>query len=99
VKFYYCGRAIEKSDRSGSDRAKAGLPEERVVLIGYLRALECAFRPRNGNFSADSARFKGMRNGSKKIVYEVSGNYAEAPEKKAGKILEYFDNNFNWFPK
>ncbi len=66
--------AVRGPRRSGSDHAKAGPPKERVVLIGYLRTLECVFRPRNGNFNADSARFKGMRNRSKKIVYEVSGN-------------------------
>src|SRR5208337_1222221 len=46
----------------------------------------CAFRPRNGHVNGDSIRFKGMRNGSKKIVYEVYGNYIEGFKKDAGKI-------------
>ena len=32
--------------------------------------------------------------GSKKMVYEVYGNYVEGLEKDAGNILEYFGNDF-----
>lgn len=70
-----------------------------MVLIGYLRVLKCAFRPRNGHFSDDSILFKGIRDGSKKIVYEVYGNYIENLEKDADKILEYFGNGFNSLQK
>ena len=37
---------------------------------------------------------KRMGHGSKKMVYEVYGNYVEGLEKDAGKILEYFGSNF-----
>ena len=37
---------------------------------------------------------KRMGHGSKKMVYEVYGNYVEGLEKDAGKILEYFGNDF-----
>jgi integrase len=36
-----------------------------------------------------------MRHGSKKMVYEVHGNYVEGLEKHAGKIVEYFGNDLN----
>ena len=35
-----------------------------------------------------------MGHGSKKMVYEVYGNYVEGLEQDAGKILEYFGNDF-----
>jgi integrase len=35
-----------------------------------------------------------MGHGSKKMVYEVYGNYVEGLEKDAGQILEYFGNDF-----
>ncbi len=37
---------------------------------------------------------KRMGHGSKKMVYEVYGNYVEGLEKDADKILEYFGNDF-----
>ena len=37
---------------------------------------------------------KRMGHGSKKMVYEVYGDYVEGLEKDAGKILEYFGNDF-----
>jgi len=37
---------------------------------------------------------KRMGHGSKKMVYEVYGNDVEGLEKDAGKILEYFGNDF-----
>jgi len=36
-----------------------------------------------------------MRHGSKKMVYEVHGNFVERVEKDAGKIMEYFGNGLN----
>ena|SRR5208283_4973900 len=86
---------VVSSARSGSGQAKAGLPKERLVLIGYFRVLKCAFRPPNGHFNGDSIRFKCMRNGSKKTAYEVYGNYVEGLEKEADKILEYFGGDFS----
>lgn len=38
---------------------------------------------------------KRMGHGSKKMVYEVYGNYVEGLEKDADKVLEYFGNDFN----
>ena len=35
-----------------------------------------------------------MGHGSKKMIYEVSGNYVEGLETDAGKILKYFGNDF-----
>jgi len=35
-----------------------------------------------------------MGHGSKKMVYEVYGNYVEGLEKDAGRILEYFGKDF-----
>ena len=37
---------------------------------------------------------KRMGHGSKKMAYEVYGNYVEGLEKDAGKVLEYFGNDF-----
>ncbi len=36
-----------------------------------------------------------MGHGSKKMIYEVYGNYVEGLEKDAGKILEYFGKDFS----
>ena len=44
--------------RSGSDLAKAGLPKERVVIIGHLRVLKRAFRPGNTRFTATISDLK-----------------------------------------
>ena len=66
-----------------------------MVIIDYLRVLERAFRLGNTHFNRDSIRFKNMRHGSKKMVYEVHGNYVEGLEKHAGKIVEYFGNDLN----
>ena len=38
---------------------------------------------------------KRMGHGSKKMVYEVYGNYVEGLEKDADKIFGYFGNDFN----
>jgi len=35
-----------------------------------------------------------MGHGSKEMIYEVYGNYVEGLEKDAGKILDYFGNDF-----
>jgi integrase len=35
-----------------------------------------------------------MGHGSKKMIYEVYGNYVEGLEKDAGKILDYFGKDF-----
>jgi len=35
-----------------------------------------------------------MGHGSKKMIYEVYGNYVEGLETDAGKILEYFGSDF-----
>ena len=35
-----------------------------------------------------------MGHGSKKMIYEVYGNYVEGLETDAGKILKYFGNDF-----
>jgi integrase len=35
-----------------------------------------------------------MEHSSKKMVYEVYGNYVEGLEEDAGRILEYFGKDF-----
>ena len=37
-----------------------------------------------------------MGHGSKKMIYEVYGNYVEGLETDAGKILHYFGKDFMW---
>jgi hypothetical protein len=57
------------------------------------------FLTRNAHFNGDSIRFKGIRHGSKKIVYEVYINCVEGLEKEAGRTLEYFSNEVNGLKK
>ena len=37
-----------------------------------------------------------MGHGSKKMIYEVYGNYVEGLETDVGKILDYFGKDFIW---